>query len=65
MDDWAANDPDFAKMIDWKDEPLPFGDAFSQIWSLSSAHGVLYAGTKPAGLMVSRDNGRAGKRSRV
>src|SRR3954465_3212565 len=24
MDDWAANDPDFAKMISWTGEPLPF-----------------------------------------
>ena len=34
MDDWAANDPNFAKMIGWTDEPLPFTDAFAQIWSL-------------------------------
>ena len=57
MDDWAANDPDFAEMIGWTDAPLPFGDSFSQIWSLCSAHGALYAGTKPAGLLVSRDCG--------
>ncbi|MEP3300404.1 MAG: exo-alpha-sialidase, partial [Roseibium sp.] len=24
MDDWAANDAEFAAMIDWSDEPLPF-----------------------------------------
>jgi len=30
----AANDPNFAKMIGWTDEPLPFTDAFAQIWSL-------------------------------
>ena len=57
MDEWAANDPDFAEMIGWSDAPLPFGDTFSQIWSLSYAHGALYAGTKPAGLLVSRDGG--------
>lgn len=57
MDDWAANDSEFARMIDWTDEPMPFGDAFSQIWSLCHAHGSLYAGTKPAGLMASRDGG--------
>ena len=26
MDDWAANDPDFARMIGWTDAALPFGD---------------------------------------
>jgi len=57
MDDWAANDPDFAAMIGWTDEPLPFTDGFSQIWSLGYAHGTLYAGTKPASLLSSRDGG--------
>jgi hypothetical protein len=57
MDDWAANDPDFAQMIGWTDAPLPFGDEFSQIWSLGYGHGTLYAGTKPAKLLSSRDNG--------
>lgn len=56
MDDWAAKDPDFANMIGWKDEPLPFSD-FSQIWSLGLAHGTLYAGTKPAKLLASHDRG--------
>lgn len=56
-DEWAANDPDFAKMIGWTDDPLPFGDAFSQIWSLGYAHGTLYAGAKPANLLMSRDSG--------
>ncbi|WP_075995753.1 WD40/YVTN/BNR-like repeat-containing protein [Salaquimonas pukyongi] len=58
MDEWAANDPDFAAMIDWKDEPVPFGDDFSQIWSLGHAHGTLYAGTKPANLLKSTDAGK-------
>ena len=57
MDDWAANDPEFAQMIDWTDKPLPFNDSFSEIWSLCHAHGTLYAGTKPAQLIVSRDGG--------
>jgi hypothetical protein len=57
MDDWAANDPAFAQMCGWTGAPLPFGDSFSQIWSLCHAHGMLYAGTKPAGLMISRDGG--------
>lgn len=58
MDDWAANDADFAAMIGWTDAPLPFGDAFSQIWSLRWAHGTLWAGTKPARLLRSGDRGR-------
>ncbi|WP_299845290.1 exo-alpha-sialidase [uncultured Paracoccus sp.] len=58
MDDWAANDPDFAQMIGWTDEPLPFADQFQQIWSLGFADGKLYAGTKPASLLVSEDNGK-------
>ncbi|PTX56950.1 hypothetical protein C8N43_1615 [Litoreibacter ponti] len=56
-DEWAANDPEFAEMIGWTDAPLPFGDDFNQVWSLSFAHGVLYAGTKPAGLLKSTDGG--------
>ena len=43
MDDWAENDPDFAAMINWNGEALPFTDTFSQIWSLGHAHGTLYA----------------------
>lgn len=57
MDEWARNDPDFAAMIGWTDEPPPFGDAFQQIWSLRAAHGRLWAGTKPARLLVSDDGG--------
>ncbi len=58
-DEWAANDPDFAKMIGWTEDPLPFGDAFSQIWSLGLAHGTLYAGTKPAQMLSSTDGGQS------
>ena len=62
MDDWAANDPDFARMIGWTDAPLPFGDGFAQIWSLCHAHGRLYAGTKPASLLQSLDGGQTWER---
>ena len=58
MDEWAANDPEFAAMIGWTDTPPPFEDKFSQIWSLHYAHGTLYAGTKPARLLASKDGGR-------
>ena len=57
MDGWAEQDPDFGKAMGWTGEPLPFGDDFSQIWSLSFAHGKLYAGTKPAQLVESSDSG--------
>ncbi len=57
QDEWARNDPEFAEMIGWTDEPLPFGDSFLQIWSLGAAHGALYAGTKPASLLCSIDGG--------
>lgn len=62
MDEWAANDPDFAATIGWTDKPLPFGDEFSQIWSIGYGHGTLYAGTKPANLLMSRDKGASWER---
>lgn len=62
MDDWAAKDPDFAEMIGWTDKPLPFKDDFQQIWSLALSNGKLYAGTKPASLLVSDDRGQAFRR---
>lgn len=62
MDDWAANDADFAAMIGWTPDAPPFGDEFSQVWSLGFAHGVVYAGTKPAGLLASHDGGATWQR---
>ena len=55
IDEWAANDPQLAAMMNWTNQPLQFADQFSQIWSLCYAHGTLYAGTKPARLLSSRD----------
>lgn len=57
VDDFAAGDPDMAEFLHWTPGELPYGDGFSQIWSLGHAHGTLYAGTKPAGLLASRDRG--------
>ena len=57
MDDWAANDPDFAAMIGWTPEAPPFGDSFGAIWSLHAAHGQVHAGTNPAQLLTSTDGG--------
>lgn len=59
MDDWAASDPDFAAFVGWTDTPLPFDEDFQQIWSLGYGHGTLYAGTKPASLLRSDDNGHS------
>jgi len=57
LDAWAASDPDFAASIGWTEEPTPFGEDFSQVWSLGRAGDRLYAGTKPATLLVSDDGG--------
>ena len=57
MDEWAANDPEFAAQIGWSETPKPFGDRFGQVWSLGRAGDRLYAGTKPALLLVSDDDG--------
>ncbi|MCK7614178.1 WD40/YVTN/BNR-like repeat-containing protein [Roseibium sediminicola] len=57
IDEWAANDPETAKFLNWTPQEVPFEDAFSQIWSLGFAHGTLYAGTKPARLLASKDGG--------
>ncbi|WP_377641350.1 WD40/YVTN/BNR-like repeat-containing protein [Oryzobacter terrae] len=57
MDAWAADDPAFAASIGWTEAPAPFGDGFSQVWSLGRVGDRLYAGTKPATLLVSDDGG--------
>lgn len=57
MDEWAANDAEFAAMIGWEPNDPPFGDGFNQVWSLHYAHGALYAGTKNANLLKSTDRG--------
>ena len=62
LDEWAANDPDTAAFFDWKPVDVPFEDLKS-VWSLHFAHGVLYAGTKPAALLSSTDGGRTWARN--
>lgn len=57
LDAWAASDPDFAESIGWREEPVPFGEQFGQVWSLGRIGPRLYAGTKPAMLLVSDDDG--------
>lgn len=60
IDAWARRDPEFAEMIGGAPgEPAPFSGEVSAVWSLSHAHGVLRAGTKPAQLFESRDGGES------
>ncbi len=56
-DEWAASDPDTAEFFGWEPIDHPFGKQFSDIWSLHYANGRLYAGTKPAQLLISEDGG--------
>ncbi len=64
IDDWAANDAGFAASVGWTATPPPFAAEFAQVWSLCHAHGTLYAGTKPAGLLASHDGGAQWERVR-
>ncbi|WP_345616994.1 exo-alpha-sialidase [Serinicoccus chungangensis] len=57
MDAWAAGDPEFAAAVGWSPQDVPFGEEFSQVWSLGLAGDRLYAGTKPAALLASDDGG--------
>lgn len=57
MDRWAAQDPGFASSIGWTEEAAPFGERFAQVWSLGRVGDRVYAGTKPAALLVSDDEG--------
>lgn len=62
MDEWAANDPDFAAMIGWEDTPALFDDLHS-VWALHHAHGALWAGAKPGTLLKSTDGGLSWQRN--
>ncbi|MCF3593512.1 glycoside hydrolase [Rhodobacteraceae bacterium LMO-12] len=63
MDEWAANDPEFAAMIGWEPAEYPFADEITAIWSLHHCDGVLYAGANPANLYISRDGGNTWQRN--
>ncbi|KIC39309.1 WD40/YVTN/BNR-like repeat-containing protein [Leisingera sp. ANG-M7] len=62
IDEWAATDPETAAFFNWEPVEVPFKDLKS-VWSLHQAHGVLFAGTKPAALLSSRDGGRTWERN--
>ena len=57
MDEWAASDPEMARMFGWEPAETPFGDDLTSLWSLHYAHDTLYAGAKPAAFFASRDHG--------
>ena len=56
-DEWAADDAGFAEMIGWTPWDPPFGTQFGQVWSIGRVGERVYAGTKPAMLLVSDDDG--------
>lgn len=57
IDSWAESEPEFAKAMGVTGDPLPFGDSFTNVWSMHYDHGTLYMGTKPATLLRSTDGG--------
>ena len=53
-----ANDPETAAMFGWEPSPpAPFTGEISAIWSIARIGGRLFAGSKPASLFVSDDDG--------
>lgn len=60
MDEWAANDPDMAAFMGWKDEATKFDGVVQAVWSLAPGKdGVVYAGGKPGALFKSADGGKS------
>jgi photosystem II stability/assembly factor-like uncharacterized protein len=57
IDEWAANDPDMSAFMQWTPQEVPFEGLADSVWSLHHAHGILFAGTRPAQLLSSRDDG--------
>jgi len=58
LDGWAESEPEIAKSMGWTGASLPFNNEFTQIWSIKFTNGTLYAGTKPAQLLQSKDGGK-------
>ncbi|MDV7143052.1 exo-alpha-sialidase [Tropicimonas sp. TH_r6] len=58
--DWIAAHPEEAAQFGMEPAPpAPFDGQVEALWSLGQAHGVLYAGAKPATLLASRDGGES------
>ncbi len=58
FDDWLAKDPAFAAEMNMEPAPpAPFTGVIDSVWVLSRSHGKLYAGSRPAELFVSHDDG--------
>jgi hypothetical protein len=57
MDQWAANDPDFAAMIGWEDTPAPFGDRLHSVWSAAPCPWPPPRRYETGGILTSTDGG--------
>lgn len=57
LDQWAEADAEAAEFLNWTPSDVPF-EGLASVWSLHCAHGVVFAGTKPAQLMASTDGGK-------
>ena len=58
MDEWLKNDPEFAEELGQAPNPdAPFKGQIDAMWSIKKVGGSLYAGTKPAMLLRSDDDG--------
>ncbi|MFC4671152.1 WD40/YVTN/BNR-like repeat-containing protein [Seohaeicola nanhaiensis] len=63
IDEWAANDPEMAAFMKWEPVETKFDGLADSVWSLHHAHGTLYAGTRPAQLLMSTDGGATWEKS--
>ena len=60
MDRWIKSDPEAARIFGVTEvEDAPFTGDLEALWSISSAHGRLYAGGKPGMLFSSDDDGKS------
>ena len=57
IDGWAADATEMAAQMGWRPDSPTFDGEVEAIWSLSFAHGRLWAGGKPGKLFVSDDGG--------
>ena len=58
VDTWRSNNPEIAEQLGLTTtRPGPFTGSFNSVWSLGRSKNTLYAGTRPATLLRSRDHG--------